>query len=123
MSWEFYTDLVIHKTTEFACEPDRRVIRVAPSVILKSRAHAGPTRFRYVNKKKLFLVRQQHESDETRSKGRAQVKLLIVGLLIYSAGVHRAISLISDHFGDAEGRVKTAIRVIKCHSKMLFRHL
>ena len=95
MSWEFYTDLVIHKTTEFACEPDRCVIRVAPSVILKGRAHAGPTRFRYVNKKKLFLVRQQHEGDETRSKGRAQVKLLIVGLLIYSAGVHRAIWLIS----------------------------
>ena len=41
MSWEFYTDLVIHKTTEFACEPDRGVIRVAPSLILKGRG-GGP---------------------------------------------------------------------------------
>ena len=88
MSWEFYADLVIHHATEFACEPDRGVIRVAPSLILKGRAHAGPARFRDVNKKKFFLVRQQHDSDETRPKRPAQVKLLIVGLLIYSAGVH-----------------------------------
>lgn len=95
MSWEFYADLVIHKTTEFACEPDGGVIRIAPSLILKRRAHTGAAGFRYVNKKKFFLVRQQHGSDETPSKVRAQVKLLIVGLLIDSAGVHRAIWLTS----------------------------